>query len=81
MGEKGNKFGFLVNLSLASAALMATLPTTTHAAESKIVISQPSVPANAVIAPATTDNDATQPCDHYSHSSHSSHSSHYSSSQ
>jgi hypothetical protein len=68
---------FLVNVSVASAALMASLPLKAEVTPSQPNIGQRiTLPENAVLKPAGQNQQGASTLQHDSHSSHSSHSSH-----
>lgn len=74
------KAAFLVNLTVASAALLGSFPSSIQAATvaPQALTQSIYLPSDAVIAPAASLNGDISPVGHYSHSSHSSHSSHVS---
>jgi hypothetical protein len=81
MSQSPKNAAFLVNLTVAGAALLGSLPASSQAAvpaAPQAQIQSVSLPSNAVITPAAPVNGDLSPVEHYSHSSHSSHSSHYS---
>jgi hypothetical protein len=70
---------FLVSVSVASAALMGSLPAKAEVRPSETAITQRiTLPENAILKPADQSPDAStlQHVSHSSHASHASHSSH-----
>ena len=79
---KKNRLGFLVKLSVAGAALLASIPTTSHASTQNlvnpIVVNEINIqtPSDFVISPAQATASDSKILAHSSHSSHASHASH-----
>jgi hypothetical protein len=78
--KRETKFGFLISLSVASAALLSTGPanalTTETSDASPAIVQQPTLPDKFVIVPSVPATASACMGDHESHSSHDSHSSH-----